>query len=73
MTEEVVVTRRGQTTIPIKIRQKLGITEGTILQVTLKDKEIVFRKVKSTFDLAGTSKLSTKKAFRLLDRMRSEE
>ena len=73
MTEEVVVTRRGQTTIPIKMRQKLGITEGTILQVTLKDKEIVFRKVKSTFDLAGTSKLSTKKALRLLDRMRSEE
>ena len=73
MTEEVVVTRRGQTTIPIKIRQKLGITEGTVLQVTLREREIVFRKAKSTFDLAGTGKLSIKKAIKLLDRMRSEE
>lgn len=73
MTEEVVVTRRGQTTIPIEIRKKLGITEGTILRVTLKNNEIILRKVKSTFDLAGTSKLSTKEAIRLLDRMRSEE
>ena len=70
---EVVVTRRGQTTIPVEIRQKLGITEGTILQVTLKKQEIIFRKAKSTLDLAGTSKLSTKKAYELLDRMRSEE
>lgn len=73
MTEEVVVTRRGQTTIPIEIRKKLGITEGTILRVTLKNNEIILRKVKSTFDLAGTGKLSTKEAIRLLDRMRSEE
>ena len=73
MTEEVVVTRRGQTTIPIKIRQKLGITEGTILQVTLKDRKIIFSKAKSTLDLAGTSKLSTKKAYELLDRIRREE
>jgi len=73
MTEEVVVTRRGQTTIPIKIRQKLGITEGTVLQVTLKDRKIIFRKAKSTLDLAGTSKLSVKKAYELLDRMRREE
>ncbi len=73
MTEEVVVTRRGQTTIPIKIRQKLGIIEGTVLQVELREREIIFRKAKSTFDLAGTSKLSMKKAYKLLDRMRSEE
>jgi len=73
MAEEVVVTRRGQTTIPIKIRKKLGITEGTVLQVTLKGQSVIFRKAKSTFDLAGTGKLSAKKAYELLDRMRSEE
>jgi len=73
MVEEVVVTRRGQTTIPIKMRKKLAINEGTILQVILKGQEIVFRKAKSTFDLAGTSKLSTKRARELLDRMRKEE
>ena len=72
MSEEVVVTRRGQTTIPIKIRKKLGITEGTTLQVTLRNEEIVFRKARSTFDLAGTSKLSTRRAKTLLDRIRKE-
>lgn len=73
MTKEVLVTRRGQTTIPVEIRQKLGITEGTVLQVTLRNQEIIFRKAKSSLDLAGTSRLSTKKAYELLDRMRSEE
>jgi len=72
MTEEVVVTRRGQTTIPIEIRKKLGITEGTLLRVTLRNNEIVLHKARSTFDLAGTGKLSYKKAIKLLDRMRSE-
>jgi AbrB family looped-hinge helix DNA binding protein len=71
--EEVVVTRRGQTTIPIKIRKRMGITEGMVLQVAVRDGEIVFRKAKSTFDLASTGKLSAKKAMRLLDRLRGEE
>lgn len=70
---QVVVTRRGQTTIPVKLRKKLGITEGTLLEVTSKNGEIIFRKVKTTFDLAGTSKLTTEEAFRLLDEIRSEE
>ncbi len=70
---QVVVTRRGQTTIPAKIRKKLGITEGTLLEVTSKNGEVIFRKVKTIFDLAGTSKLSTEEAFRLLDELRSRE
>ncbi len=70
---QVIVTRRGQTTIPAKIRKKLGITVGTMLEVTSRNGEVVFRKVKTTFDLAGTSKLSMEEAFRLLDELRSEE
>ena len=30
---EVVVTRKGQTTIPVRLRQKYKIEEGTRLQV----------------------------------------
>ncbi len=70
---QVVVTRRGQTTIPAKIRKELGITVGTMLDVTSKNGEVIFRKVKTIFDLAGTSKLTREEAFRLLDELRSKE
>ena len=70
---QVVVTRRGQTTIPAKIRRELGISEGTMLDVESKDGRVIFRKVKTIFDLAGTSKLTREEAFRMLDELRSRE
>ncbi len=73
MTHEVVVTRRGQTTIPSEIREKLGIEEGTRLTVDVDGEKVVLTKAPSLFDLAGTSKLSMEQAFRLLDKMREEE
>jgi len=72
MTKEVVVTRRGQTTIPQEIRKKLDIREGTRLTVEAEDGKIVFSKVPSIFDLAGKSKMTKDEAFRLLDKMREE-
>ncbi|MDG6925611.1 MAG: AbrB/MazE/SpoVT family DNA-binding domain-containing protein [Nitrososphaerota archaeon] len=72
MAQEVVVTRRGQTTIPIKVRRKLGIQEGTRLEVEAVDGKIVFTKTPSIFDLAGTGKMSRKEAFKALDDMREE-
>ncbi len=73
MTQEVVVTRRGQTTIPTKVRRKLGIQEGTRLKVEAEGGRVILTKVPSLFDLAGTSKLSRDEAFERLDRMREEE
>ncbi len=73
VTQEVVVTRRGQTTIPTKVRRKLGIQEGTRLRVEAEGGRVIFTKVPSLFDLAGTSKLSRDEAFERLDRMREEE
>ncbi|MBI2126784.1 MAG: AbrB/MazE/SpoVT family DNA-binding domain-containing protein [Thaumarchaeota archaeon] len=73
MTEEVVVTRRGQTTIPAPIRKKLGIKEGVRLKVETEGEKVVFTKIPSLFDLAGTSKLTREEAFQLLDKMREEE
>ncbi|MDG6910916.1 MAG: AbrB/MazE/SpoVT family DNA-binding domain-containing protein [Nitrososphaerota archaeon] len=73
MTQEVVVTRRGQTTIPTKVRRKLGIQEGTRLRVEAEGGRVIFTKVPSLFDLAGTSKLSRDEAFERLDAMREEE
>ena len=72
MTQEVVVTRRGQTTIPQEIRRKLDIREGTRLLVDAEGGKVVFRKIPSIFDLAGKSKMTKEEAFRLLDKMREE-
>ena len=72
MAREVVVTRRGQTTIPNEIRKDLGIAEGTRLIVEAEGERIVFRKAPSIFDLSGTSKLTKEEAFRLLDKLREE-
>jgi len=73
MTREVVVTRRGQTTIPMSIRKKLGIEEGTRLMVDAEGDRVVLRKIPSVFDLAGTSKLTREQAVSLLDKMRASE
>jgi len=67
-----VVTRRGQTTIPAEIRKRLGIEEGTRLSVDAEGERVVFTKIPSLFDLAGTSKRTRREALRLLDRMRED-
>lgn len=73
MQKEVLVTRRGQTTIPIEIRRKLGIQEGSRLKVETSGDKVILRKVPSIFDLAGTSRLSREQAFKQLDKMREED
>ncbi|MDG6990665.1 MAG: AbrB/MazE/SpoVT family DNA-binding domain-containing protein [Nitrososphaerota archaeon] len=72
MPNEVVVTRRGQTTIPTEIRRRLGIEEGSKLKVDIEGNRVVFEKVPSIFDLAGTSKLSGTEASRALDSLRED-
>ena len=73
MADEVVVTRRGQTTIPVSVRKKLGTREGTRLVASAEDGKVVLRKVPSVFDLAGKSKLTKEQAFKLLDEARESD
>ena len=54
MEDEVIVTRKGQTTIPIKLREKYNIEEGTRLQVLDTNDGILLRPKQSTIDLAGS-------------------
>jgi AbrB family looped-hinge helix DNA binding protein len=68
----VTVTRRGQTTIPIELRKKYGIEEGTSLDVEDTGSGILLKKATSTLDLVGTGTHSQKEVFRLLDKMREE-
>jgi AbrB family looped-hinge helix DNA binding protein len=72
ITQEVTVTRRGQTTIPQEIRKKPGIREGTRLTMGTENGKIVFSKTPSVFDLAGKSKMTKDEAVKLLDKMREE-
>ncbi|MBC7130669.1 AbrB/MazE/SpoVT family DNA-binding domain-containing protein [Candidatus Bathyarchaeota archaeon] len=74
-TEEVVVTRKGQTTIPAKFRKKYNIEEGTRLQVIETPEGILFKPQKSTIDLAGSgAKHATPQEMKnLLDKLREED
>lgn len=75
MTEEVVVTRKGQTTVPARLRRKYGISEGTRLQVEDTGKGILLKKTTGTLELVGSGAkhASVEEMKRLLDEMRSEE
>ena len=72
---EVIVTRKGQTTIPAELRAKYRIEEGTRLEVTDLGNGIVFRPRKSFLDLAGSGaeKATVAEMKRLLDKLREED
>ena len=54
MENEVVVTKKGQTTIPARLRKKFKIEEGTKLEVIETNEGILFRLKTSTKDLTGS-------------------
>ena len=72
---EVVVTRKGQTTIPVKLRAKYRIEKGTRLEVVDTKEGILFKPKKSIMDLAGSgAKYATPEEMnRLLDKLRDED
>ncbi len=49
----VKVTRRGQTTIPLEVRKKLGIKEGDELLVEATKDGVLFRVIPRIEELAG--------------------
>jgi AbrB family looped-hinge helix DNA binding protein len=69
---EVVVTRKGQTTIPVGLRLKYNIEEGTRLEVVETADGILFKPKKTTADLAGSgARYATPEEMRrVLDRLR---
>ena len=72
---EVVVTRKGQVTIPIEIRRKFGIEESSKVEIVEQDGMIVIRKRPSIFDLAGSGagKANVDELKKMLDQMRDED
>jgi len=75
MEYEVVVTRKGQTTIPAKLRAKYRIEQGTRLEVIETEEGILFKPKKSTIDLAGSgaNHATPEEMKKLLDKLREED
>ena len=53
MQKTVKVTRKGQTTIPARIREELGIKEGDDLSVEIVDQAVIFKRIPKIEDCAG--------------------
>lgn len=72
---EVVVTRKGQVTIPVDIRRKLGIEEGVRLLVWEEDGKVVMKALPSILSLGGSGagKADVREVKALLDQMRDED
>lgn len=75
MTEEVVVTRKGQTTIPVDLRRKYRIEQGSRLEVLDTGEGVLLKPKVSFFDLAGSgAKYATVKEMKdRLDKLRAED
>ncbi len=73
--EEVMVTRKGQVTIPVKLRRKYKIEECSKVQIVEEDGKIVIKKQPSIFDLAGSGvgKATVEEVKKMLDEMRAED
>jgi AbrB family looped-hinge helix DNA binding protein len=71
---EVVVKKKGQTTIPSEIRKKYKIEEGTRLEVVETDEGILLKPKKSFWDTIGSgSEFATVDEMNeLLDKLRHE-
>ena len=75
MENEVVVTRKGQTTIPARLRKKFKIEQGTRLEVVETKEGILFKPKLTTWDLVGSgSKFATVEEMKKrLDELRAED
>ena len=72
---EVLVTIKGQTTIPVEMRRKYAIEEGSRLEAIDTGDGILLKPEQTTADLAGSGakKARVSEMKRLLDRMRAED
>jgi bifunctional DNA-binding transcriptional regulator/antitoxin component of YhaV-PrlF toxin-antitoxin module len=72
---EVLVTRKGQVTVPVELRRKYKIVEGMKLTVEDSPSGIVFKVIPKIEDLAGVDSqtITIEKANEILDKMRSED
>jgi AbrB family looped-hinge helix DNA binding protein len=70
----VKVTRRGQTTIPQKIRQQCGIKEGDRLTVEATENGVLFKPIPNMLDLIGVDAgyATVEQVNKMIDKLREE-
>ena len=75
MSYEVLVTRKGQITIPAKLRKKYRIQEGSRLKVIDTGDGILLKPSIGVIDLAGSGSkyASPEEMKRMLDELRNED
>jgi AbrB family looped-hinge helix DNA binding protein len=75
METEIVVKRKGQTTIPVRIRKKFKIEEGTRLEVVETADGILLKPKKSIWDMIGafSNQASVEEINELHYKLRHEE
>jgi AbrB family looped-hinge helix DNA binding protein len=75
METEIVVKKKGQTTIPVRIRRKLKIEEGTHLEARITNEGLLLKPKKSIWDMIGafSDKASVEEINQLHDALRHEK
>jgi AbrB family looped-hinge helix DNA binding protein len=75
METEIVVKKKGQTTIPVRVRKKYRIEEGTRLQVVETKEGILLTPKKSIWDMIGafSDQATVEEINRLHNKLRHEE
>ena len=72
---QIVVKKKGQATIPVKVRKKYNIEEGTRLEVVETEEGILLKPKKTIWDMIGaySDPLTADKIDKLLYKIRHEE
>jgi AbrB family looped-hinge helix DNA binding protein len=75
METEIVVKKKGQTTIPVRIRKKFKIEEGTRLEIVETADGILLKPKKSIWDMIGafSDQVSVQEINKLHYKLRHEE
>ncbi len=74
MANVVKITRRGQTTIPQKIRKQCGIKEGDMLIVEATERGILFKPIPNILDMVGIDAgyATVEQVNKMIDKLREE-
>ena len=74
MKKIVKMTRKGQTTIPMEIREKLGLKEGDELSVEAVEQGVFFKRIPKIEDCTGilAGHASVAELKKEIDRLREE-
>jgi len=74
MQKEVTVTRKGQITIPVELRRKYDIKEGSLILIEDTGEGILLKPIPRFEDLAGVDKgkYNVKELKEMLDKVREE-